>query len=393
MASVEKRGKNSWRAIISVGLDPAKGEYRIIKQPIKAKNKKEAQRQADEIELSIIHGDYIEPTKLTLGEYLNEWLKTRKLDLKETTWDNYRIIVEAHLIPSLGNLPLQRINPFTIQNYISQKLTSGRRDGKGGLSSRSVQYHIRILSEALEYAVYPLKLIKDNCAKKVTKPTVEKKEMKALNINSIVHLLTVAKNTTDFHWYALLFTAVFTGMRRGELLGLSWDDVDFENGLINVKRTLQKKPGGEKGEIKFYTPKTKKSKRPIVLMKQNIAILRALKKEQAKNKLQMGADYLNEFNLVFCHSNGSPITPDSLRHKYETIIAKASLKLRFHDLRHSHATLLLAAGIDVKIAGDRLGHTSSTITHDIYEHVETELQALELGKLETLIQDKLSSIM
>lgn len=392
MASVEKRGKNSYRAIISTGFDPKLRKYGTEKVLLKARTKKEAQREADEIEGQILRGEYIEPNKMTLADYLQEWLKIR-IDLKEPTWHNYKLNIDTQIIPTLGHHSLQKLNPFLIQDYVLQKLKNGRRDGKGGLSARTVNYQITILSEALDHAVYPLKLIRENPAKKVTVPTVEKKEIKALDLTSLNHLLNTTKDTVGFEIYALIYTAIFTGMRRGELLGLSWENVDFEHEEISVKTTLQKKPGGKAGEVEFFTPKTLKSKRKIVLLEQNVEVLKALKKEQAKNKLQLGPDYNNEFNLVFCNANGTPITPDALRHKFDRVTQRASLKLRFHDLRHSHATLLLAAGIGEKVASERLGHSSTTITHDIYEHVDTALQAHEMRKLKQMMQpDTVSAI-
>ncbi|AZR74809.1 hypothetical protein BBF96_03235 [Anoxybacter fermentans] len=380
MAHVEKRGKNSYRIIISLGKDPVTGKYRYYRETIKAKNKREAEKKAIEIEARILKGDYIKPDNITVEEYLNQWLENSSFNLKETTLNNYKIIINAHIIPELGKISLQKLQPIHIQNYILKKLKSGRRDGKGGLSNRSVRYHYTILREALDAAV-KLQLIDKNPAVAIEPPKVEKKEMKALNQKEIDKLLETALEMYDYTTYAIIFIAIYTGMRRGEILGLSWDHVDLDDASLRVEQTLLKGPEGSK----LYTPKTEQSRRTIFLTKTTVEVLEKLKKEQAINKLKLGPAYNNEYNLVFVNADGSIITPDAFKNRFTRIRKKAGLNnIRFHDLRHTHATMMLQAGISHKEAAERLGHSTITTTVDLYTHVTEPLKRRVVDKLERM---------
>ncbi|WP_236777872.1 site-specific integrase [Anoxybacter fermentans] len=213
--------------------------------------------------------------------------------------------------------------------------------------------------------------------------------MKTMNAQEIKKLLNTTKEIYDYTTYGLIYIAIFTGMRRGELLGLRWSDIDFKNKTASIQQTLQK---ALEGGYRFDTPKTKGSIRMISLPDSVVNILKKIKKEQAQNRLLLGESYKNEYNLVFTNTDGSPITPDAIRHRFNRVKEKSSIDVRFHDLRHTHATLMLEAGIHPKIVQERLGHSSITITMDTYSHVLPSLQKEAVEKLEKMLQSSSNSI-
>ena len=259
------------------------------------------------------------------------------------------------------------LQPSHLQEYYAKALMDGRRDGKGGLSPRTVQHHHRVLAEALNHAV-KWGLVARNVATAVDPPRPVHKEMVNSTPADIKQLLATAQGTP---YYDLIFTALYTGMRRGELLGLRWCDVDPDLATLSVIQTLQRRYGGE---YIFKEPKTIKSRRLISLPPSLAILLRERKAGVIAERSNLGLTFTDN-DLVFSHYDGTPFDPSTVSHTFNRIARKAGLpQMRFHDTRHAHASLMLRNGIHPKIVSERLGHSTIAVTIDLYSHVTPGLQ-------------------
>lgn len=288
-----------------------------------------------------------------------------KSNVAAKTFEGYTEFVRKHFTPALGHHPLAKLQPLHIQAYYTKALESGRRDGKGGLSARTVLHHHRVLREALQQAV-KWQLLVRNPADAVEPPRPEQKQMAVLDEDQAKRLLTAAEGTR-LHIPVLL--AVTTGMRRGEILGLRWTDVDLTTGTAAVRQAL----GQTKAGMEFKTPKTQKSRRLVVLPQFVADELRRHKGQQAQQKLLLGPGYKDQ-SLVVAQADGSAFPPNILSIAFATLVKQAGLKVTFHGLRHTHATHLFLRKVHPKIVSERLGHSNIGITLDIYSHVLPGMQ-------------------
>ena len=267
----------------------------------------------------------------------------------------------------LGNVPLAKLQPTDLQAYYKKALAEGRRDGKGGLSARTVHHHHRVLSEALKHAV-KWQLIHRNVADAVDPPKPGRYEAVILNPDEVDQLLAAAQ-AHGAPYYQLIYAAIYTGMRRGELLGLKWRDVDLDMASLSVVRTLQR----VRGEFILKEPKTARSRRDIALTPDLAILLRSYKTHQQGLKSLFGLPY-DDTDLVFGHSDGSPLDPDTVSHISKKIVKRAGLESRLHDNRHAFATLMMSFGVNPKVVSEMLGHSTIATTMDIYSHVPLGLQ-------------------
>jgi integrase len=313
---------------------------------------------------------------MTLAEYLRQWLENQSMRLSPNTYDGYSVNIEKHIIPSIGNTPLCRLSKMQIESFYNEKLKKGRADGKGGLSVTSVRYIHATLRAALNDAV-DMEYIVKNFANTVKLPKQKDYEPSFLTKKQVDTMLEVFRNTNIF---IPVLLAVGLGLRRGEALGLKWEDIDFEKNIISVKRALLP----AKGYYNFADLKTAKSRRTLTVPKNIIECLKKEKCRQSKNKLFLGTGYKN-MDLVCCNDDGSPITPTALNHRFSKFLIKNDLQtIRFHDLRHTNASLMLKQGVSMKVASDRLGHTTIGITMDLYTHIDAELQQDAANKLNAI---------
>ncbi|SDC69277.1 Site-specific recombinase XerD [Candidatus Frackibacter sp. WG11] len=382
MAHLRKLGQKKYKIIIELGRNPATG-----KRKRKTKTVNGTKKEAQKIMAKLIHemetGTYVEPSKMTTAELLQKWLKEYcKPNLAPSRYANYREIIERHFIPELGSIQLKNLKPMHIQSYQSKKLTTGRQDGKpGGLSKTTVEKHNRILSQALKYAV-KLQIIKSNPADPIKAPSPEEPEIKYLNKEQVNKVL---KETKDKWIYNFIYISVNTGMRRGEMLGLRWKDIDLNKKTIQVRQISQRI---RNEGIIFKKPKTKSSERLISISNNVVKAIKKIKREQSENKLLLGPNYYTKQNLVFCNEDGSPANPQGVTRRFKRVAKRAGFKdIRLHDLRHTHATLLLQEGVHPKVVQERLGHSSITQTLDTYSHVIPSLQQEAADKLEGLIEE------
>ena len=376
---IYKRSQGSWTIIYDLPADSMTGKRRQKSQTVKG-TKRDAQRYLREVLLSLEQGSYVKPNKITLGEWLRQWLKDYvSINTTDRTQESYSSIVEKHLIPSLGKLMLTDLPPQHIQSYYAEKLSKGRADGKGGLSARSVVYHHRILSKALDYAV-KMGLVVRNVAKVVEPPRVARKMMQTLSPEEVTRFLDVARETDYYVYFA---TLLYTGLRRGELLALRWRNLDLDSGTLTVVETAYKLGNGE---YRIKEPKTPQSRRTVTLPSSLVELFKIYRTDQELLRIQLGVS-LNADDFVFIRPDGSPINPNAITLAFRRIIKRAGLKnIRIHDLRHTHATLMLKAGIHPKIVSERLGHANIAITLDIYSHVLPGLQEAAAEKFDMIFE-------
>jgi len=356
-----------WTIIVDVGKDPVTGKRKQLSQTFKGTHK-EAERELSHILTMIESGKGVKPIKLTLGQYLNQWLdEYAKVNTTPRTYQRYKEIVRDNLIPALGSIPIMDLKPYHIQSYYTKALESGRKDGKGGLSAKTVTHYHRVLFEALKYAVKH-EMIFRNVAETVTPPKPKAKKITVIDSQGVNRLLEAVK---DSFYYPIFYAAVYTGMRRSELLGLRWQNVDLDFLTISVTETLHRLNDSSY----FYgEPKSKRGKRSIAISPSVALLLREYKAKQQADRLLLGVQ-LTDNDLVFSMPDGSPMSPHAVTWAFVNLRNKLGFAgLRLHDLRHTHATLLLKQGVHPKVVSERLGHSTVGITLDTYSHVLPGLQ-------------------
>ena len=364
---IVKRYKNSYTVVLNLGIDPTTGKRK--QQWISVKGtKKDAEKRLAELLRQLDTGTFMKPGKTTLAEYLARWLgEYAQPNLSPRTVEGYESIIRQHLVPNLGNIPLTQVKPEYLQRYYSEMLSGGRCDGRGSLNPVTVRQHHMVLHRALHIAV-KWGLISRNPADAIDLPRCQRPEMHVMNEENIQTFLEAAKSTP---YYALFYLALFTGMRRSELLALRWCDVDLILGQISVNRSLHHL---RDKSLVFRTPKTAKGRRTIALPPSAMLVLKEHQEQEEQTRLMLGTP-LVEGDLVFSQPDGRPLLPDTVSHAWAKLAQRTGLKgIRLHDARHSHASLMLKQGIHPKIVQERLGHASIQVTLDTYSHVAPGLQ-------------------
>jgi integrase len=310
----------------------------------------------------------MKPCKTTLGEYLEKWLKDYVwTNLAPRTAEGYESIIRCHLVPALGGIPLTLLKPEHLQRYYSEKLSGGRYDGKGDLSRTTVSHHHTCLHRALKMAL-KWGLINRNPADAITPPRPQRSEIHTMNEDDLNKFLEAAQGTP---YYILFYLALFTGMRRSEILALRWSDVDLILCNIYVTRSLHHLRSGENV---FRSPKTAKGRRIVSLSPSTALLLREFKDKQVTQRLILGRP-LEDDDLVFSDHDGNPLLPNTISHAWVRLIKQIGLKgIRLHDARHSHASFMLKQGVHPKVVQERLGHATISTTLDLYSHVTPGLQ-------------------
>ena len=376
---IRQRSKARWEITIDIGRDPTTEKRLRHFETVKG-SKKDAQCRLAELLLNIERGIYVkQPKQLTVATWLRQWLDSYVAsNLSPKTRESYYQEINRYIIPRLGGIRLSELRPHHIQDYIANVLSNGRRRGTGGLSHRTVQYHYRILSKALEDAIR-MGLIAVNPCKGVTPPRPARYDIPALGPDDLAKLLGAIKESINYLFY---HTLLLTGMRRSELIAVKWKDVDLDLACIYVAHSLHRL---DDGTIIIKEPKTPRSRRPVDLPPSLVVALRQHRTDQEVQRLMFGRS-LNEDDFVFCHLDGSPLNPNTVTHAFSKIAARAGLPhLRLHDLRHIHATMLLKAGVHPRIVQERLGHSSIATTLDIYSHTVPGLQKAVAERLDALL--------
>jgi integrase len=362
-----KRGKNSYSLAISLGRDATTGKYKYQWVTVKG-TKKDAERRLAELLHQLDTGTFMKPSKTTLAEFLERWLKDYAWpNLAPRTAEGYESIIHRHLIPSLGSMTLTLLKPEHLQRYYSEKLAGGRCDGKGALNPTTVSHHHTCLHRALKMAL-KWGLINRNPADAVTPPRPQRAEIHTMNEDDITRFFETAKATP---YYVLFYEALFTGMRRSELLALRWCDVDLLLCQAHITRGLHHL---RTGEIVFRAPSTAKGRRMVSLSPSAALLLQEHRDKQEAQRAMLGIP-LKDDDLIFSDLEGKPLLPDTVSHVWAKLVKRAGLEdIRFHDARHTHASLMLKQGAHPKVVQERLGHATISTTLDLYSYVAPGLQ-------------------
>ena len=320
---------------------------------------------------------FLPEKSISMRDYLLEWLEIYvKINLRRSTYLGYKRILEKHLIPHLGNFSLKDVTPMDIDKMYAHLLQNGRADGKGGLAAKTVLYTHRVLNEAMEQAVKKRMIFHNPVRSVMNVPKPKRFKGSIYTAEEILNLLELAKNTTLEIPVAL---AAICGLRRGECLALTVEDVDFENKTITInKQFLELDKQAILGE-----PKSEESNRVVSAPPEVFAIIERHIQRNEANKAMLEDEY-EDHRLLVCSNDGKPIRPIYFTKNFSRFIERNNLRrIRFHDLRHSCASLMLKSGVAMKTASQILGHSAIGITADLYTHVLEDTKkeaAIQIGK-------------
>ena len=362
--SLYQRADGTWCATISVGYD-SQGKRK--RRTIFGESKQDVQNKLAKLANEVAHQRDIEPQRIKLGEYLDRWLKdAAKSRVRETTFANYERVVKNYIKPHLGGVPLAKLTAFQIHGMYSTLDQAGK-------SAETIRLTHAVLHRALKQAVR-WRLIPFNMAADVDRPRSSKTDIAPLNAEQVSTLL---KNAKGDRLEALYVLAVTAGMRLGELLGLQWADVDLKGRAIMVQHALQEL----NGTLKLAEPKTARGRRRIDIPQVAVAAL-------IQHKARLLKEGLAGVSWVFPNLSGGPWRRSHLHFKeYKPLLKRAGLPaIRFHDLRHTSATLLLSQGVHPKVVQERLGHSQISVTLDTYSHVLPTMQLEAAGKFDQMLK-------
>ncbi|WP_409306067.1 tyrosine-type recombinase/integrase [Peribacillus sp. SCS-155] len=365
--SIEKRGNNSYRLIVSLGYGPDGKRIKKTKT-VKANGKREAEKLLAQFVTEVEAGEYIAPEKMLFSRFVEEWeSKYAKKNLSPSTLTTYKHHLKNHILPYFGHKNLDKISPMSVITFLNDLSEPGRRkDGKeASLSTATVEYNHRILKNIFQRAT-EWKVIKVSPLQDIKKPKVHQRETGVYNQEEAKLLLARLKSES-LMWQVFIHLAITTGMRRGELIGLEWDHVDFIGNTIHIKQSLTY----VNGEYIIKEPKTKNSKRTVAIPENVMDMLKIYYEKWRANK-EGCANVWAEGNhcFLFTAFNGKPLHPSSVKNWWNRFIRKNELKyIRFHDLRHTSASLLINKGVHMKVISNRLGHADIRTTMNIYGHV------------------------
>ncbi|MBM6897305.1 site-specific integrase [Pseudoflavonifractor capillosus] len=358
--SIRKRKDGRWEGRYTAGHDPETGKaiYKNVLGKTQAEVKEKLKQAIGETQAL----DITKAGKYTVGEWMEVWFQDyAKIKVRPSSHQTYQGYIHNHIQPNIGEIPLEKLTSLDLQKFYKKLLTQGRVDrveAKGqpkGLSAKTVRNIHQILSSSLKLA-QEQRLILTNPAEGCALPRVEHQEMKTLTTVQLASFFREARESGVFELYYL---ELATGLRRGELLGLKWEDVDLQRGDLRVRRQVSR----INGDVVEAPLKTKNAYRTLPLAEDTVSVL----KEQRKK--------VGNSPWVFPSPNGGPISPDSVLHMLHRVLKRAGLpKVRFHDLRHTFATLALQNGVDVKTVSGILGHFSAGFTLDTYAHITSAAQ-------------------
>ena len=371
--TIRKRSDGRWEARYTTGIDPKTGKQ--IQKSVYGKTQKEVRQKLTEVTAEIDSGTYLEQTKDTVGEWLDTWLKTYALySVKSYTYDAYERSCNIHIKPALGRIRLSALTAPQIQQFYNSLITEKE------LSPKTVKNIHGVLHRALGQAV-KLGMLRSNPTNVCDLPKAHRKEIKPMEQAEISRFLQAIQGTK----YGLVYqSTLFTGLREGEVLGLTWDCIDFEKGTMTINKQLQNIPG-QPGAYRQISAKNGKS-RTIALPSTVITILKQHKIQQTLARLQAGELWENS-DFVFTNEVGHHVSPNSVYNQYKRIVASIGLpQARFHDLRHSYAVAAIQSGDDIKTVQGNLGHATASFTLDVYGHVTDQMKQNSAARMEKFIE-------
>jgi integrase len=341
--------------------------------------RREAEHALPGIVGSIHDGSYIPADKVTVASFMkDEWLPAARSSLRASTHKLYETLVDAYVVPRIGDVRLQQLAPSTLNAMYANLLESGKRDGSP-LGAESVAKVHRLMHRALRDAE-KWDRISRNPAARADPPKAPRPDMHAWSASDVHRFLDHAADDRLASLWTLLAT---TGMRRAEALGVRWGDLDLDAGRLSVNQTL-----AYTGTVPtFSAPKTARSRRLVVVERETIAALRRHRARQAEERLAVGEKYA-DLDLVFAHVDGSPLNPATVSRIFNRLVIEATLpRITLHGLRHTFATVALSAGIPAKVVSECLGHSSTQITLDVYSHVDAGMQGNATSLVAGLIRN------
>lgn len=362
--TIRKRADGRWEGIYSAGYDQQTGK--LIRKSIYGKNQKEVRQKLSKVTTEIDEGLYLEPAKMTLSDWMDLWYKEYTFDKKYSTLKGYKAQINKHIRPGIGKYNLSQLNPMILQRFFNH-LSEPNEKGKV-LSPKSIKNVYIILSGILEQAVENEMISKNPC-KKVKLPKVYNKQITPLTDKQVKDFLEII--STDEIYGTILRVIVFTGLRLGEAMGLTWDCVDFEKGALNINKQLQRRPQKDGGStltsVKSGKPRILKPA-PFVMQLLKIRYTEQIMQKQRSEDLWLAWSNEEEHKkaLVFTNLQGGYLIPKRVYlHFKSAAVAIGAPDARVHDLRHTYAVLSLQNGDDIKTVQENLGHASAAFTLDV----------------------------
>ncbi len=379
--STTKNGKQYtyWQARYTAGYDPGTGKQ--IQRSITGKTQKEVAEKLKATTAAIDCGSYIEPNKQTLGQWLDIWVDTYLLNIKPRTLDIYKSDIRLHIKPLLGAVRLDLLDAPTIQAAYIKLLRPSKKHPKG-LSPKTIKNIHGVLHKALQQAVL-IGYIRFNPADACILPRIEKSKITPFDDDQISAFLKACKGN---RFETLFVVTLFTGVREGEILGLTWDCVDFERNIITIDKQMQLHQ--ERGCKAYQLIPTKNDKaRSIVAAPTVMTLLKRHRMVQAQQKLMAGSAWSNRNDLVFTDALGNPLTKPTVYREFKKLAAAIGRPdARVHDLRHSFAVASIRSGDDIKTVQGNLGHATASFTLDVYGHVTMQMKQASAERMEAYIK-------
>ena len=363
--SIRQRKDGSWEGRYTVGRDPGTGKQ--IQKSVYGKTQKEVRQRLQQITSSIDDGIYTEPSKMSVGKWLEVWHAEYLGGVKQATVAHYKSHIETNLKPNIGAVKLAALKPHQVQALYNKLLRS--ETNPNGLSAKTIKNLHGVLHKAMKQAVM-LGYIKVNPTDACVLPRVEKKEVSFIEEDGVKALLKAIEG----HRFEKVYKVdLFTGMRQGEILGLTWDCVDFDTGILTVNKQLQKEhvKGGQYSLVSCKTDRVRRIKPASFIMD----TLRQQRAKQNEDRLRAGGAWCNDWNLVFTNEIGGHLCAPTVYNHFKKIVEQIGLpSVRFHDMRHTYAVISLQNGDDIKTVQANVGHATAAFTLDVYGHVSQKMQ-------------------
>jgi integrase len=378
---VRRRGARSWEIKFDLGTDPLTGKRMTRFHSVKG-TKREAETELVRLKAGADRGEYVDPSKATLSDFLDRWETWAAGQVSAKTLERYRELTKHHVRPHLGAMRIQKLRTVHFAELYG-KLHSPKAEGGAGLSPRTVGHVHRLLHRVLGHAL-KWGISANNPVAQADPPAVEQTEIEILGPDQVIEVLQGLKGRP---LYPVAVVALATGMRRGELAALRWKDVDLEGGKIRVEQSLEQTKAG----LRFKAPKTKAGRRTVTIPPAIAGALRTHWRLQQEHRLALGVGKAGNDDLVFARYDGSPWPPDSLTADWARTLRMLKLPIvTLHALRHTHVSQLIASGLDVVTVSRRIGHSNPTVTLTVYAHLFGDTDERAASAVETALSAALA---